>query len=68
VDVGRMVEALKFRKEPAVMESFRTTLVTLHNASAKPDSLYGLPQSGPASTHLMRVFDSQDGKSQRMAT
>lgn len=42
-DVQRMIQALDFRKEPAVVESYRATLLTLHNASVKPNSLHGLP-------------------------
>jgi pimeloyl-ACP methyl ester carboxylesterase len=42
-DVRRMVAGLDFRKEPAVMESFRSTMLTLHNAAMKADSLHGLP-------------------------
>jgi pimeloyl-ACP methyl ester carboxylesterase len=43
MDVKRMIDALDFRKEPAVMESYRSTLVMLHSAAAEPDSLRGLP-------------------------
>ena len=42
-DVQGMIAALDFRKEPTVMESYRETFVTLHNASLRPNSLHGMP-------------------------
>jgi pimeloyl-ACP methyl ester carboxylesterase len=42
-DVRRMIQEIDYAKEPAVMESFRSTFVTLHDASLEPDSLHGIP-------------------------